>query len=159
MAEVARQFSLGQLRVSIGQNLYLPWVREEKLADLHAALKQIELGESGVGTVTDVTTCPGADTCRLGIASAKGLGAAISEGFNGPLAQYRELARDLKIKISGCPNGCAQHGIADIGFHAARAHEALGKQCQLINCFSAGAPILRHRTSLVWSESFQRSIP
>jgi len=119
MAEVARQFSLGQLRISIGQNLYLPWVREEKLADLHAALKQIELGEPGVGTVTDVTTCPGADTCRLGIASAKGLGSAISEGFNGPLAQYSELARTLKIKISGCPNGCAQHGIADIGFHAA----------------------------------------
>ena len=119
MAEVARQFSFGQLRISIGQNLYLPWVREEKLADLHAALKQIELGESGVGTVTDVTTCPGADTCRLGIASAKGLGSAISESFNGPLAQYRELARSLKIKISGCPNGCAQHGIADIGFQAA----------------------------------------
>jgi sulfite reductase (ferredoxin) len=119
MAEVVRQFSLGQLRISIGQNLYLPWVREEKLTDLHAALKQIELGESGVGTVTDVTTCPGADTCRLGIASAKGLGSAISEGFDGPLAQYSELARTLKIKISGCPNGCAQHGIADIGFHAA----------------------------------------
>ena len=119
MAEVARQFSLGQLRISIGQNLYLPWVREEELADLHAALKQIELGDPGVGTVTDVTTCPGADTCRLGIASAKGLGSAISEGFNGPLAQYSELARTLKIKISGCPNGCAQHGIADIGFHAA----------------------------------------
>lgn len=119
MAEVARQFSLGQLRTSIGQNLYLPWVREEKLADLYAALKETELGESGVGTVTDVTTCPGADTCRLGIASAKGLGSAISEGINGPLAQFRELARTLKIKISGCPNGCAQHSIADIGFQAA----------------------------------------
>lgn len=119
LAEVTRQYSLGQLRISIGQNLYLPWVREEKLVDLHAALKQIELAEPGVGTVTDVTTCPGADTCRLGIASAKGLGSAISEGFDGPLAQYRELARTLKIKISGCPNGCTQHGIADIGFHAA----------------------------------------
>lgn len=119
LAEVARRFSSGELRISIGQNIYLPWVREEKLADIHAALKQIELGELGVGTVKDVTTCPGADTCRLGIASAKGLGSAISESFDGPLAQYRELARPLKIKISGCPNGCAQHGIADIGFHAA----------------------------------------
>lgn len=119
LAEVARRFSSGKLRISIGQNLYLPWVREEKLPDLHAALKQIELGDVGVGTVTDVTTCPGADTCRLGIASAKGLGSALSESFDGPLAKYRELARPLKIKISGCPNGCAQHGIADIGFHAA----------------------------------------
>jgi sulfite reductase (ferredoxin) len=119
LAEVARRFSSGQLRISIGQNLFLPWVREDKLPDLHAALKQIELAELGVGTVTDVTTCPGADTCRLGIASAKGLGSALSESFNGPLSQYRELARPLQIKISGCPNGCAQHGIADIGFHAA----------------------------------------
>src|SRR5262249_45121270 len=119
LAEVAKRFSAAQLRVSIGQNIYLPWVREEKLPDLHSALQQIELAELGVGTVADVTTCPGADTCRLGIASAKGLGNAISEGFSGSLAEYRELARPLKIKISGCPNGCAQHGIADIGFHAA----------------------------------------
>ena len=97
LAEVARRFSAGELRISIGQNLYLPWVREEKLPDLYAALKQIELGVLGAGTVTDVTTCPGADTCRLGIASAKGLGNAISESFDGPLTQYRELARPLKI--------------------------------------------------------------
>jgi len=119
LAEVARRFSDGELRISIGQNVYLPWVHEEKLPDLHAALKQIELSDLGVGTVADVTTCPGADTCRLGIASAKGLGSAIAESFDGPLSRYRELARPLKIKISGCPNGCAQHGIADIGFHAA----------------------------------------
>ena len=119
LAAVAERFSAGQLRISIDQNLFLPWVREEKLPDLYATLKQIELGELGTGTVTDVTTCPGADTCRLGIASAKGLGSAISESFDGTLAKYRELARPLKVKISGCPNGCAQHGIADIGFHAA----------------------------------------
>jgi sulfite reductase beta subunit-like hemoprotein len=125
LAEVVRRFSASQLRIAIGQNIYLPWVREGKLPDLYTALKQIELGELGVGTVADVTTCPGADTCRLGIASAKGLGSAISESFNGPLAEYRELARPLKIKISGCPNGCAQHGIADIGFHAAAlSHDA-----------------------------------
>ena len=119
LGAVARRYSAGQLRISIGQNIYLPWVCEGELTGLYEALKRIELAESGAGTVTDVTTCPGADTCRLGIASAKGLGSAISEGFNGPLAAYRELARPLKIKISGCPNGCAQHGMADIGFHAA----------------------------------------
>jgi sulfite reductase (ferredoxin) len=119
LAQVARQFSISQLRVSIGQNIYLPWVDVEKLQDLYLALRQIELGASGVNTVQDVTTCPGSDTCRLGIASAKGLGSAISDAFNGPLAQYRELARDLRIKISGCPNGCAQHTVANIGFHAA----------------------------------------
>ncbi len=124
LAKIAREFSAGELRTSIGQNVFLPWVCEERLVDLYFWLKQIEIAEAGVGTVVDVTTCPGSDTCRLGIASAKGLGTAISDSFDNGLAEYRELARDLRIKISGCPNGCAQHTVANIGFHAAAlSHE------------------------------------
>jgi sulfite reductase (ferredoxin) len=119
LAEVVRQFSAGQLRISVEQNIYLPWVREEDLWDLHVALGEISLAEVGVGTIADVTTCPGSDTCRLGIASAKGLGSALSQSFDSSLAKYAEFARPLRIKISGCPNGCAQHSIADIGFYAA----------------------------------------
>jgi len=119
LAKIAREFSSGELRTSIDQNVFLPWVNEDRLFDLHRSLKQIDAAEEGVGTVVDVTTCPGSDTCRLGIASAKGLGTAISDSFDNGMADYRELARDLKIKISGCPNGCAQHPVANIGFHAA----------------------------------------
>ncbi len=120
LADVARRFSAGELRVSIEQNLFLPWARVEELSELYKALRRISLGDAGAETVADVTACPGADTCRLGIASAKGLGSAISESFfDGPLAAYREANRDLRIKISGCPNGCAQHAVANIGFHAA----------------------------------------
>src|SRR3984893_578633 len=128
LAEVVRQFSAGQLKISIEQNIYLPWVREEELWDLYVSLAELSLAERGVGTIADVTTCPGSDTCRLGIASAKGLGSALSsaigDAFNGPLAKYGELARPLRIKISGCPNGCAHHSIANIGFYAAAlSHE------------------------------------
>ncbi len=120
LAEIAREFSAGELRVSIEQNLFLPWVRVEDLPALYQELREVSLGEAGAETVADVTACPGADTCRLGIASAKGLGTAISDSFfNGTLAPYREANRDLRIKISGCPNGCAQHAVANIGFHAA----------------------------------------
>jgi sulfite reductase (ferredoxin) len=119
LAELVRRYSSNQLRISIGQNIFLPWVREEKLFDLYDGLGKIELAEAGVDTVADVTTCPGSDTCRLGIASAKGLGSAISDAFSGELAGYGELARSLRIKVSGCPNGCAQHSVANIGFHAA----------------------------------------
>jgi sulfite reductase (ferredoxin) len=119
LAEVARQFSAGHLRISIEQNIYLPWVPEEELWDLYVSLVELALAEPGVGTIADVTTCPGSDTCRLGIASAKGLGSALGDAFNGPLAKYGELARPLRVKISGCPNGCAQHSIANIGFYAA----------------------------------------
>jgi sulfite reductase (ferredoxin) len=124
LAAVVRQFSASQLRISTAQNIYLPWVREEDLWDLYLSLGDLSLAERGVGTITDITTCPGSDTCRLGIASAKGLGSALDDAFNGPLARYAESARPLRIKISGCPNGCAQHSIANIGFYAAAlSHE------------------------------------
>jgi len=138
LAEVIRQFSSGQLRVSIEQNIYLPWVREEDLSDLYAALAELSLAERGVGTISDVTTCPGSDTCRLGIASAKGLGSALGGAIGNVLGNgdaspsihptqpslHGELVRPLRIKVSGCPNGCAQHSIANIGFYAAAlSHE------------------------------------
>jgi sulfite reductase (ferredoxin) len=119
LAEVARRFSASQLRVSIEQNIYLPWVQEAELWELYLALNEISLAESGASTMADITTCPGSDTCRLGIASAKGLGNEIGEAFSGPLAKYAELSRNLRIKVSGCPNGCAQHAMANIGFQAA----------------------------------------
>jgi len=119
LAAVSKRFSASQLRISIEQNIYLPWVREEKLFELYRELANISLAAPGASTIADITTCPGSDTCRLGIASAKGLGSALSEAFEGPLVKYAELARPLRIKISGCPNGCAHHSIADIGFYAA----------------------------------------
>ncbi len=123
LAEIVRRFSAGEARISIGQNIFLPWVREDELPDLYEALRAVGLADAGAETITDVTTCPGADTCRLGIASAKGLGSALSAALEGELAEHRELTRDLKIKISGCPNGCAQHAVADIGFHSAALTE------------------------------------
>jgi len=137
LAEVVRQYSSDQLRISIEQNIYLPWVREEELSDLYAALAELSLAERGVGTIADVTTCPGSDTCRLGIASAKGLGSELGSALRGAIdgalgnadagpsvhptqgGLRGELLKPLRIKISGCPNGCAQHSIANIGFYAA----------------------------------------
>jgi sulfite reductase (ferredoxin) len=125
LGEVVRRYSAGEARVSIDQNLFLPWVRAGDLPALYDALRELELAEAGAGTATDVTTCPAADTCRLGIASAKGLGSALSTALEpgGELVAYADLIRDVKIKISGCPNGCAQHAIADIGFHSAAMTE------------------------------------
>jgi sulfite reductase (ferredoxin) len=123
LADVVRRYSANEARVSIEQNLYLPWVREEELPDLYDALVAIGLGDAGSETVEDITTCPAADTCRLGIASAKGLGSALSAALENELAAYADVARQVKIKISGCPNGCAQHAVADIGFHSAAQTE------------------------------------
>jgi sulfite reductase (ferredoxin) len=119
LAGIGRRFSAGQLRISIEQNIYLPWVRETEVWNLYVTLKALSLADDGAATIADVTTCPGSDTCRLGIASAKGLGSALNDAFNTSLSKYSELSRSLRIKISGCPNGCAQHSIANIGFYAA----------------------------------------
>ncbi len=119
LAEIARTFSQGELRISIEQNLFLPWVAEKSILALYQALLEIHLAEAGAETMEDATTCPGADTCRLGITSAKGLGATIAESMKNGLSRFKELSRDIHVKISGCPNGCAQHGIANIGFQGA----------------------------------------
>ena len=124
LARIAERFSADQLRISVEQNIYLPWVRQEELSDLYSALCAVDLADPGVGTIADVTACPGSDTCRLGIASAKGLGSALDDAFHSSLGKYVPEVGPLKIKISGCPNGCAQHAIANIGFYsAALSHE------------------------------------
>lgn len=119
LAEMAKTFSQGELRITLHQNLFLPWVPERSLTAVYGALSEINLADSGAETSEDTTTCPGADTCRLGITSAKGLGAHISAALNNGFSKYRELTKDITVKISGCPNGCAQHGVANIGFQGA----------------------------------------
>ncbi len=120
LAEIVRRYSAGEARVSLWQNLFLPWVPRNALSALYDELHAAGLGDAGAETVADVTTCPAADTCRLGIASAKGLGSALSTALErGELASFAPEMRDVTVKISGCPNGCAQHTVADVGFHSA----------------------------------------
>ncbi len=119
IAKVAFDFSSSQLRVTPDQNLFLPWVQTADLSKVFLALQKLELAESGAETLEDTTTCPGADTCRLGITSAKGLGSAISDMTRTKLTAHQDLLKDIKVKISGCPNGCAQHAVAQIGFQGA----------------------------------------
>ena len=141
LAAVARRFSNSQLRISVEQNIYLPWVPAEQLPDLYTTLEELSLAESGAGTIADVTTCPGSDTCRLGIASAKGLGSALGDAFDGSLAKYAELARALRVKISGCPNGCAHHSLANIGFYsAALSHDDRAVPAYFVTVGGAAQP-------------------
>jgi sulfite reductase beta subunit-like hemoprotein len=114
LAELARHAGDGTLRVTIDQNLLIPFVQLANLPRVYAALSALELAESGAHELEDVTTCPGAYSCNLALTKAMNLGAALSETvrqFDDP-----EL-RKLSIKVSGCPNSCGQHWIADVGFY------------------------------------------
>lgn len=118
-ADIADVFSAGETRVTILQNLILRWVPKHALPSLFAALRDADLADTGADTFGDITACPGADTCRLGITSAKGLADHLTGGMSNGLGEFKHLTKDLRIKISGCPNACAQHVTASIGFQGA----------------------------------------
>ena len=114
IARIARTAGDGLVRVSIGQNLKLGFIANANLPRVYAALDQIGLADDGAGEISDVTTCPGAYSCNLALTKAMTLGAALSETVR---AYDDPLVRSLSIKVSGCPNSCGQHWVADFGFY------------------------------------------
>jgi sulfite reductase beta subunit-like hemoprotein len=118
LAAVMRDFTGGCARSTVQQNLVLRWVRDESLYDVWRRLVDLGLGEAGAREVTDVVSCPGTDSCKLGITSSMGLNRAIKERLEA-MGVSDSLTRQIHIKMSGCPNGCSQHHIANIGFYGA----------------------------------------
>jgi len=105
-----------EMRVTQNQGLLLKFARPEALPYLFDQLNKLGLAVPGFDSITDITTCPGTDTCNLGISNSTEMAKVLESVL---YEDYPELIynRDLKIKISGCMNSCGQHGIADIGFH------------------------------------------
>jgi sulfite reductase beta subunit-like hemoprotein len=118
LAKIMRDYAGGYARTTVQQNFVLRWVREECVYDLWKALSEHGLGEHGSREIDDVVSCPGTDSCKLGITSSMGLNQAVQERIEA-LEITDELTRKLNIKISGCPNGCGQHHVASIGFTGA----------------------------------------
>ena len=116
-ADIARRFVKDTIRTTVEQNIILRWVSEADLPELYAALKEIGLGEPNAGTIVDVTACPGTDTCKLGIASSRGLAKELRQRLSEKSYELDSTVKNLKIKVSGCFNSCGQHHIADIGFY------------------------------------------
>jgi sulfite reductase beta subunit-like hemoprotein len=118
LAAIMRELSGGFARSTVQQNLVLRWVRDEALYEVWQRLKALGLGEAGAREVTDTVSCPGTDSCKLGITSSMGLNRAIKRRVE-EMEIDDELTRKVQIKMSGCPNGCSQHHIANIGFYGA----------------------------------------
>ena len=118
LARLMRDFSGGYARSSVQQNLVLRWVRDESLYDVWQGLVELGLGGAGAHEVTDVVSCPGTDSCKLGITSSMGLNEAVQERLES-MAITDPLTKRIHIKMSGCPNGCSQHHVASIGFYGA----------------------------------------
>jgi sulfite reductase beta subunit-like hemoprotein len=118
LGEIMRRYSGGAARTTVHQNLVLRWVRDASVYEVWQRLSELGLGEAGADEVTDVVSCPGTDSCKLGITSSMGLNQAVSERLRAMDIQD-PLTRRVHVKMSGCPNGCSQHHIADIGFYGA----------------------------------------
>ncbi len=118
LAQVMRDYAGGYARTTVQQNFLLRWVREECVYDVWRALSALGLGEPGSREIADVVSCPGTDSCKLGITSSMGLNQAVQERIES-MQLDDELTRQIHIKMSGCPNGCSQHHVADIGFYGA----------------------------------------
>jgi sulfite reductase (ferredoxin) len=117
LADIARRYTKETVRSTVEQNMVLRWVSEADLPALYADLKAAELAQAGAGTIVDVVSCPGTDTCKLGISSSRGLAAELRSRLLAKGYELDEAIRGLHIKISGCFNSCGQHHAADLGFY------------------------------------------
>jgi sulfite reductase (ferredoxin) len=115
IADLARAFGDGTVRVTAVQDLVFRWVRREDLPALYESLAAAGLGLPDADSIADVTSCPGAESCKLAVTQSRGLGQAVEQHLR-ERPGLIEMARDLDIKVSGCPNGCGQHHVATIGF-------------------------------------------
>jgi sulfite reductase (ferredoxin) len=116
ITDLMREYTGETLRTTAEQNLLLRWIRDEDLPAVHARLVSAGLGEAGASGVTDVTSCPGTDTCKLGISSSRGLAKELRRHLTTAPQAVPDAANQLHIKCSGCFNSCGQHHVADIGF-------------------------------------------
>ena len=105
------------MRTTVEQNFVIRWVSKADLPEVFDALQAAGLAQAGAGTIVDIVTCPGTDTCKLGISSSRGLAAELRKRLAEKSFQLDEAVNHLHIKISGCFNSCGQHHVADLGFY------------------------------------------
>lgn len=116
LAQVVKTYAADDIRVTVNQGYLLRFIKPEDLPAVYEALNTLGLAEPGFDTTADITTCPGTDTCNLAISSSYGITRALETMMTD---EFPELIynNDIKIKISGCMNGCGQHSVANIGYH------------------------------------------
>jgi sulfite reductase (ferredoxin) len=116
LVDAIKPYVADEIRITQNQGLLLKYVRKEALPALYEGLAALELAAPGFDSLADVTTCPGTDTCNLGISNSMILSRVLEDVIYN---EYEDLIhnKEIKIKISGCMNSCGQHGLAHIGFH------------------------------------------
>jgi sulfite reductase (NADPH) hemoprotein beta-component len=115
LADLADAYSDGTLRLTVDQNVLYRWVRAESVEPFYQRLVAAGLAAPDAGKLSDVVSCPGAESCRLAVTQSRGLGRVLTE-YLSARPELVDMVSSGHIKISGCPNGCGQHHIGSIGF-------------------------------------------
>ncbi|APY01100.1 HEPN domain-containing protein [Lacinutrix venerupis] len=115
LADLVEKYAAGEIRLSLRQNILIPFVKADLIPFFYQELKKLGFAEAGYNKAVDITACPGTDTCNLGIASSTGIAEELERVIKAEYPQYLSN-NDLVIKISGCMNACGQHNMANIGF-------------------------------------------
>jgi sulfite reductase (ferredoxin) len=115
ISKIASNYAAGILVCTVFQNLMISWVTPEAFGPIYSALKKIGLHKAGTEELRDMTSCPGSETCNLGITHSRGLINQLTKDVDNETTGSTELDH-ITIKASGCPNSCGQHHIASIGF-------------------------------------------
>jgi sulfite reductase (ferredoxin) len=117
LADIVRRFTKETIRTTVEQNFVIRWVSKNDLPELYRALNAVKLAAAGAGALVDIVSCPGTDTCKLGISSSRGLAGELRKRVSEASYQADDALRNLHIKVSGCFNSCGQHHVADMGFY------------------------------------------
>ena len=111
-AELAERFGSGSLRATVNQNLLFIDIPNNKTAELARELNQIGLQVDGSNFWRGAVACTGTEFCKLAITETKGFTRWLVDELEERLPQFDQ---QLKLHVTGCPNSCGQHWIADIG--------------------------------------------
>ena len=115
LAELIKNYAANELRFSLRQDILIRNVKEEYLPFFYQELSKLDFVALGYNSISDITACPGTDTCNLGIASSTGIAVELERVLNTEYPRYANN-QEITIKISGCMNACGQHNMAEIGF-------------------------------------------
>ncbi len=116
LADLARKYTGDSIRATVEQNLAFRWLSGADAVAFWEALDTMGLAQAGASTINDVTSCPGTDTCKLGISASRGLAGELRKHLTVIRDQLDPAVKPLRIKASGCFNSCGQHHVADLGF-------------------------------------------
>ncbi len=117
LAQFLVPFGSDCIRLTMRQNFLLRNIPGDQLPELFQLINSLGIETSSPRLLNSLVACAGADTCRLGICLAKGASSAIKSTLSQLEEAKLDKLSDFRINLSGCPNSCGQHNLAQLGFY------------------------------------------